>query len=307
MTTLKHAVEEFLLAGQAEGKSPFTTASYEAELRGFKWFADREGWSEDVAGITATHIRQFLVYLRNTPRRFGSTNGRARQPVNNTTIRNYFHVLSSLFGWLVREGILDESPTDRVKVPRSRRKVIKALTAAQVGQLLAACDKGYVGVRNKAMISVLVDCGLRLGELIGLRMNDVDLDAQTLKMAGKTGERKARFGSATTNALKAYIQVRGVVGDEARLWTIKRGSPLTANSFQVSIRKLSDKVGFHVHVHLLRHSFATLYLRNGGDALMLQRLLGHTTLGMTERYVQAIGMEDAMASHSRFGPMDHLA
>jgi len=91
-----------------------------------------------------------------------------------------------------------------------------------------------------------------------------------------------------------------------RLWLTKEGNTLKAYSVETMFIHLSRKAGMHVNPHLLRHTFATLWLKNGGDSLMLQRLLGHTTLMMTNRYCQAVGCYDAIEAHKRFSPVDGL-
>ena len=95
-------------------------------------------------------------------------------------------------------------------------------------------------------------------------------------------------------------------GDIDKLWIIAEGTPLKDSSVETLFIALSRKVGIHINPHLLRHTFATLWLRNGGDSLMLQRLLGHTTLMMTNRYCQAVGCYDAIESHKKYGPVDRL-
>ena len=302
---LKTAIHEFLVAGRAEGRSIYTTRTYNVTLGSFAWFANREGWDKDIAEITATRVREFLVYLRDNDHRFDSDSRQANKPVNSTTLRNYYRVLSAMFNWLIREEVLDESPMDKVQTPPAERKVIQALTSAQVNQLLQACGERFSGVRNRAVISTLVDCGLRLGELVGLKIDDVDMDSQQLRVDGKTGERRARFGSTTAAALQKYLDARRACGASS-LWVIQKGTPLTTAAVQTAIRKIGARAGVAVHIHLLRHTFATMFLRNGGDAFMLQRLMGHTTLPMTERYVQAVGMEDALKSHETYGPMDSI-
>lgn len=95
-------------------------------------------------------------------------------------------------------------------------------------------------------------------------------------------------------------------GHHAQLWIVREGTALTLCGLETAFTRLSRKSGIAIHPHLLRHTFATLWLRNGGDSIMLQRLLGHTTLQMTSRYVQAVGCEDARKSHERFGPIDNI-
>ncbi|MFC1962712.1 tyrosine-type recombinase/integrase, partial [Chloroflexota bacterium] len=157
------------------------------------------------------------------------------------------------------------------------------------------------------MILVLVDCGLRLGELLNLKLNDVSMEQQLLKVDGKTGERVVRFGSTTAKALLEYLKNRkSLDGKNKSLWLTKEGATLRDSSVETLFIKLSKKTGIAVHPHLLRHTFATLWLKNGGDSLMLQRLLGHTTLMMTNRYCQAVGCYDALESHKLYSPIDRL-
>ena len=136
-------------------------------------------------------------------------------------------------------------------------------------------------------------------------MNDVSMEQQLLKVDGKTGERVVRFGTSTAKALLKYLVARSKLNSSRdSLWLTSKGRPLTVSAIASAFTRLSAKTGIQVHPHLLRHTFATLWLKNGGDSLMLQRLLGHTTLTMTNRYCQAVGCYDAVEAHKRFSPVD---
>lgn len=143
--------------------------------------------------------------------------------------------------------------------------------------------------------------------MLNIKMHDVDLEQQLLKVDGKTGERVVRYGKTTWKALKKYLKLREKVnGHNDSLWLTKKGATLKDSSVETMFIKLAKKTGIRVHPHLLRHTFATLWLKNGGDSLMLQRLLGHTTLMMTNRYCQAVGCYDAVEAHKRYSPVDRL-
>jgi site-specific recombinase XerD len=185
--------------------------------------------------------------------------------------------------------------------------MVNGLSIEQVNMLLAVIDKDFNGKRNKALILILVDSGLRLGELLRLRLTDVDIEHQLVKVSGKVGERFVRFGSTTARALLSYLMVRNEVNSsDGVLWLSSSGQSLTASSVQSLFTRLSKKSGVEVHPHLLRHTFATLWPKNGGDSLMLQRLLGHSSLTMTNRYCQAVGCYDAIESHKRYNPVDNI-
>jgi integrase/recombinase XerC len=227
------------------------------------------------------------------------------KPINSTTIQKYYRALSALFNWSINEGILEANPLVKIKVPRAEKKVTKALDSTGVSQLISALGNSFDGIRNKAIILILVDCGLRLGELLNIRMKDVNLEQQLMKVDEKTGERVVRYGATTGKELGNYSKLRSKLnGHNDRLWITRKGYTLKDSSVETLFIKLRKKTGIHVHPHLLRHTFSTMWLKNGGDSLMLQRLLGHTTLMMTNRYCQAVGSYNAVESNKRFGPVD---
>jgi len=307
VTTIKQAIDSFLLSCKVEGKSYGTIECYTDKLKGFLWYTTNYHWPDDINAITTDHLRQFLAYLRETPHRFNSTCPRAMKSINFTTIQKYYRALSVLFNWLISEELLQYNPLIKIKVPKAEKKVVKALSYAEVIQLVSTFGKKFEDRRNKAMILILVDCGLRLGELLNVKMSDIDMQQQLMKVDGKTGERVVRFGATTARALLRYMKVRQALNGHCdHLWITGDGTGLKDSSVETLFIKLSKKTGIAVHPHLLRHTFATLWLKNGGDSLMLQRLLGHTTLMMTNRYCQAVGCYDAVEAHKRFSPVDGL-
>lgn len=306
-TTIKQAIDGFLLSCKVEGKSYGTIECYSDKLKGFLWYTTNYNWPDDITAITTNHLREFLVYLRETPHRFNSKCPRAMKPINNTTIQKYYRSLSVLFNWSIDEGILEHNSLIKIKVPRAEKKVIKALDSTEVTQLTSSFGDTFEGIRNKAIILILVDCGLRLGELLSLRLSEINKEQQLLKVDGKTGERVVRYGSTSAKALRKYLKVRARIdGSNDRLWLTGEGVTLKDSSIETMFIKLAKKTGIRVHPHLLRHTFATMWLKNGGDSLMLQRLLGHTTLMMTNRYCQAVGCYDAVESHKKYSPIDNL-
>jgi len=205
--TIKQAINEFLLSCKVEGKSYGTIECYSDKLKGFLWYATNYDWPDDITAITTNHLREFLAYLRETPHRFNSKCPRAMKPINSTTVQKYYRALSALFNWSINEGILETNSLIKIKVPRAEKKVIKALISTEVNQIISALGKTFEGTRNKAIILVLVDCGLRLGELLSLNLIDINMEQQLLKVDGKTGERVVRYGSTTAKVLKKYMKI----------------------------------------------------------------------------------------------------
>lgn len=124
VTTMKQAIDSFLMSCKVEGKSYGTIECRTDKPKGFLWYANIHDWPSYIEAVTTDHLREFLVYLGETPHRFNSTCPRAMKPVNSTTIQKYYRALSALLNWSVSQGILEASPLARIKVPRAERKVV---------------------------------------------------------------------------------------------------------------------------------------------------------------------------------------
>jgi site-specific recombinase XerD len=315
-TSLKSLVNGFVLTKQTEGKSPRTVEFYSENLRRFLWYASKQDWSDDIRMLTEWHIREFLGYVANEKCRWGlEGNGSetSRIKVSHTTVHHYFVVLVNFFRWLVREGFLKENPTDKIKVAKPKEKVIKPYTNEEIKRMLAVCDKDYehnarfLGSRNKAIILVLLDTGVRLSELIGMKMDDINISNGNIRVMGKGGkERVVRIGKVAQKALWRYLMHRPDNGKE--LWLNEEGRPLTSSGVQSLIKRLKERAGVHGSgsVHRFRHTFALNFLRADKNVFNLQYLLGHSELEMVRRYTAALGMEDALKAHESASPADML-
>jgi site-specific recombinase XerD len=305
---LRSLINGFLLNAKVEGKSPQTVSYYREKLRNFLWYAEAYGLPQAIGEITTQHIREFLAWLRDTEHRWNSTNPAANKPLSPATIRRYYASLRAMFNWAINEGLIADNAVLRIKPPKEPRKVIKALSNEGVEQLLGALDRGFEGIRNKALIMLLIDTGLRLGEVSNIALEDVDLERQTILVMGKGGkERRVRFGNKTAKALWRYMALRSKInGTRDALWLNREGDVLKANGIKLAVKRLSQRTGIKVHPHQLRHTFAIGMLRNGANPFEVQYLLGHSSLDMTRRYCQSLGFDDAYAAHIKASPMDNL-
>jgi site-specific recombinase XerD len=217
-TSLKSLINGFVLTKQTEGKSPRTIEFYSDNLKRFLWYASKKGWSDDIRMLTEWHIREFLGYVGNEKCRWGlEGNGSetSRIKVSYTTVHHYFVVLANFFGWVVSEGFILESPTAKVKIGKPKAKVIKPYTTEEINRMIAVCDYDYehngklLGSRNKAIILVLLDSGVRLSELIGMKLEDVNTSNGNIRVMGKgSKERVVRIGKMAQKALWRYLMHR---------------------------------------------------------------------------------------------------
>jgi site-specific recombinase XerD len=316
-TSLKSLVTGFVLTKQTEGKSPRTVEFYSENLKRFLWYAHRQEWPDDIRMLTEWHIRAFLSYVANETNRWGlKGNGSepAQHKVTHTTVHHYSVVLANFFGWVVREGFLPASPTAKIKVAKPKNKVIKPYTNDEIINMLAVCDNDYehnakfLGSRNKAIVLVLLDAGVRLSELTGMTLEDINTSNGNIRVMGKGGkERVVRIGKVAQKSLWRYLMNRPR-NDVEYLWLTEEGKPLSPVAVQCMVKRLKLRagVGGTGNVHRFRHTFALNFLRVDKNVFNLQYLLGHSELEMVRRYTATLGMEDALKAHEKASPADLL-
>jgi len=293
---LTSLIDLYLLRCQVEGKSPNTITAYQETLTKFQGIAGEEGFPEDVRAIAPSHIYAYLG-------RIGS-NG-----VSLETRHRRHREVRFLFSWLKRMGDIEESPFAQIKNIRLPQKIVQPYTAEEVGRLLACCDtRFYWGARNRAMILVLLDTGVRRTELVNLDLADLNLAGQRLRVLHGKGnkQRVVRFGARAEEAVENYLErFRG--GEPGPLFLSNRGNRISSESVLHFLRRLAKRAGVeNVNVHRFRHTFATWAIENEARELDVQYLLGHSTPAMVRRYSATYDAEKAARAHERFSPADRM-
>jgi site-specific recombinase XerD len=293
---LSIAIKYFMDAKKAEQVTRQTISGYTERLASFcKTAGDIE-----LTDIDAMVIRSHLVALQE-------------RDLSTYTVHAHFRVLRTFFKWAVKEGFLLNYPMQNIKAPRLDRKIIPTFTGTDIQKLLDACPNNtFRGVRNQALILVMLDTLARAGEMVQMQVNDVDYDNGVIKVHGKgRKERLVHFGNVTRKVMWRYLILRDVRGkDQKYLWLSEEATPLTRMGLTTIIKKLAFKVGLKGErrsPHTLRHTGAVLFLRNGGDIFTLKTLLGHSSLNTTMEYLKTLGPEDAVKAHEKFSPVDRLS
>jgi len=307
-----------MLSKRAAGLSEHTLADY---ANGFKKLRAFLGADPPLRDITARELTAFFAHLRTTPTAPDGIAPRPARVLSKKSILNVHTALSSLWTWALREGYADAHAVRAVPRPKPEQRVIVPYSRDDVRAMLAACTRGRTytrpgkaacanarrtGTRNRAMVLLLLDTGMRRAELCALRVRDLELDAQRVRVFGKgSKERMLPLGQRTARALWRYLTQRGGEGDDP-LFVTPDGGELRGDAVRLLIRRIGDQAGVTppATVHRFRHTFAVTYLRNGGDIYTLQAMLGHTSLEMVRHYLQ-IAQADVKAAHRRASPVDN--
>jgi integrase/recombinase XerC len=261
----------------------------------------------------ATDLAQFATFVGNVPLESVDTRlvrgwlaGLHRQGLDAVSVSRKLAALRSFLKFLVRRGVLEQSPARAVRGPRLPRKLVSFLPVDDaVTMMEGAPARPSSRERDHAIVELLYASGVRVSELSGLDVDDVDTDRCVLRVLGKGGkERMVPFGDVARRALAAYLEHRGT--GAGPLFTNRRGGRLTVRSVHAIVRASARAAGItrRVTPHTLRHSFATHLLEGGASLRMIQELLGHSRLSTTQRYThvdadQLMRIYDAAHPRSR--------
>ena len=278
-----HALAVFVAHLRDErGLSPHTVAAYQRDVAQFLSFAGRAGVT-DPAAVEPLLLRRFLALQR--------TRGLAASSIARKGV-----ALRTLFRFLARRGLVAEDPAAGLGVPRGPRRLPGVRKAGQVDRLLAGPRPvDAVGLRDRAVLELLYATGIRVGELCGLRLGDVDLAADTVRVLGKGAkERVVPFGEPARAALLDYLAAgrspmlpeHAAAADREVLFFNRRRKPMTTRDVRGMLERYRAAAGAPAGTspHTLRHSFATHLLEGGADLRAVQELLGHVALTSTQTY-----------------------
>ncbi len=293
--------ESFLLHLQASRRSRGTIVMYTRILDRFARFLEAQlGCAPTGDALTRHAARGYLVHLQQQPR-FADVPDRRGGRLAPATLNQHARALRAFARWLWDEGFTAEHRLDRLKLPKVPQTEIEPLTAAEVERLLAVFDPRKVyDRRTAAIVGLLVDTGMRTGELAALRQGDVNLHIGELRVVVA--------GRRALSLLRRYLHHRppGLGRASDRLFVTASGRALDPGQIGHIVQRLRRRSGIpRLYAHLLRHTFAVHFLRNGGNPLTLQRLLGHASLATTNRYV-TLATGDLVEAHRRSSPLDNL-
>lgn len=220
--------------------------------------------------------------------------------------------LRAIFNWAFEEDMIEKNPVQKVKMPSVPRKLQQAVQPDVARKVLALTEEdGKYKTRNRAIVTVMYDTGLRLSEVAALELTDIDLkDGVITVQSGKGGHmRRVPVGNEVIKTLSKYIRIRKPkIPGEQRLWLGRTGEPLTKWGIILILDEYAERLGIDrsgIAPHAWRRGFAVEFLRNGGELFALQQILGHTNLEMTRKYVNYLP-GDLKKNHTVVSPMDRL-
>ncbi len=287
-------VAAFLEERRRENLSPHTLRAYAADLRQFAGFTAAGGRPATPAEVDLLWLRRWLAGLH-------------QQRLRATTLRRKIAAVRSFFDYLRRQGEVPSNVARHLSTPKAPQSIPRVMTAEQVNGMLdsaAARTERPRLERDLAILELLYGCGIRVGELVGLNVEDLDLDSGWLRVRGKgRKERQVPLPGKAKTALGRWLAVRQPAKGQPAVFLNRFGSRLSDRSIR-NLTKLYATLlagDSSVHPHSFRHAYATHLLGDGADLRSIQELLGHARLSTTQRYTK-VTLTDLMAVYDKAHP-----
>ncbi len=291
---MKVIIDEFIDGLKARQASQNTLASYERDVIQFNNYFEAQG--KKIFDLTRDDMQEYINHLL--------ADGKSNSTISRSTAS-----IKALYRYLVSKRLSEENIADNVEAPKVDRKEPMILTSKEIEMLLEQPDLTELkGQRDKAMLEVLYATGIRVTELISLRLEDINLTNGYIKVKKKNSERHIPIGNYCLKSLKEYInKVRPLLirtEEEKTLFINTNGQKMTRQGYWKILKQYKDqaKIDKEITPHTIRHSFAVHMLQNGAELKTVQELLGHTDVASTMMYTQMANLstkDDYMNHHPR--------
>jgi len=299
---------------KAAGKSRDTIDGYISNNRKFFIFLEAANGMKPIENIGKKELREYSAHLQSRTKwpdnpYIKEENRGALSPFTRLA---YVRDIKTLWSWMYREGYVEENTLAHFQLPSVPENLPKIVTPSQFATLLSHIDTSTPeGLKHRCILLILYDNGMRISELTMIRILDIDFQGKIIRVMGKGQiERLVPITVYTRKQILRYIDqahTRICPKDSPYLFANRDGEPISKNSVQQYMRRLLKRSGLEVKFspHVLRHSFATQYLANGGNVFYLKAILGHKSLTTTLSYTRTLP-KDIQDQHMKYSPVAEL-
>lgn len=304
---ITNGLELFLIDRELKGNTKKTIDNYKQQIN---YFIDYIGHDKEINELELHDLKNYQSYLSNKER-YENHPFKINQigNIDKITLQSYIRQLRVFIKYIYDEGLIQENLCEKFKLPKAPKKVIDVLDKYEIEKVLNAYSESTeLQLRNKCIMALMIDSGLRINEVLTLEYDNVHFINNYIKVNGKGNkERLVPMGLITKKLLLKYINYRSIPNFESKILFIdKNKKPMTYNSVKMIFTRLRNKTGIErLHPHILRHTFATNYLINGGEIFSLQQILGHTSLDMVRKYSH-LASSYIISNHKRLSPLDNI-
>ncbi|MBA7679238.1 Tyrosine recombinase XerC [subsurface metagenome] len=306
---------QYRLSLEASNKSSKTIQWYLDILCGFFNFLEHNNLMKPVDELGKEALQSYIIHRKASKRWPNNPHIKERNKgeLSPYSIQGDVRAVKAFWSWLLYQGYIENNALVKYPLPKVPKTLIKTLTIEQIRLLLKTIDKNSpVGARNYCILMLLIDCGMRISEVTGIQIANLNLSKCLVKIIGKgQKERVIPFSHFTSKELIKYIKhYRPDLCklESTYLFPVSHGHHVRVNAIQQAIKRLAKKAKLYdikCHPHIFRHTFATMFLAKGGNAVVLKDIMGHASVQTTQQYIH-FQPEDLQKQHWKYSPVEDL-
>jgi site-specific recombinase XerD len=314
LTLSPELLQDYAMSLEVLNRSPKTLSWYAEILKRYSAFLDANPMQKPLGELGTQELKAYTLHLQKASRWANNLNiKKCTGKLSAHSIQGHVRAIKAFWSWLHREGYIAQNRLAGFPLPRAPEKPSTILSPEQITRLLASIDRlSPGGAKYYAVLLLLLDTGLRISELVHIRLEDLDLPHGCVTVLGKGQKvRTVPFSHLTRRQLTRYLnqfrhQVCAV--ESPYLFPKADATSLSVNSVQQFLRRLAKRAGLNgtrCSPHVFRHSFATHSVANGANVFVLKEIMGHSSLTTTMKYTH-LQPHDLQVQHARFSPVAHL-
>jgi integrase/recombinase XerD len=322
MTDFEFQIENFMLYCTSKNLSRKTLASYEQSLKLFAAYLKEHFKIVDPGRVQSGHIRQYIKYLKERGKYTVVVNEERKEynhpdhrsdynkPISATTIGNYVRNIKVFFNYLFEvETAIQKNPCEKIENIKPERKAKKMLIVEEIKRVLKQFDTTtFHGYRNLIITKLLLDTGMRIGECLSLKPNQFDFHHKSILIVNPKNkqQRYVFFSHRLSRDLKQWMKYKDRYSNSDLMFPTTRGTQLEVRNYEKALRDAGRKIGVQIHPHQLRNNFAKYYIMNGADWFTLSRILGHSSVDVTQKAYLDFTDDEVGRKYQQHSPVEFL-
>ena len=310
----ENLLTQYRLSLETANRSPKTLSWYFPILRRFFGFLKENGNNTNPKEIGRFEVRAYIKHLQEAKRWANKPgNGEDQGKLSPSAVQGHVRAIKAFWGWLFNNEYTETNVLAKFPLPKVPKTILKTLTPEQIKSFLNAIDRfTSTGTRNYCITLLMIDTGMRISEVVSIRIAELDLNMCRVKITGKgQKEREVSIHKITRKELLRYIDSHRqqlCKLESPYLFPARDGDHISITSMQLAIKRIGRRAGssgIKYHAHLFRHTFATMFLAKGGDVMVLKDIMGHESILTTQKYVHLLP-EDLQRQHWKYSPVEDL-
>ena len=324
MFQIDYDIDDFITYCEVKNLSAKTIKSYEQTLRLFAMYLKNEKHIEEAGEVKEIHIRDYVKNLEERGKytvvadsnskliNFPDNREDFGKTISKTTINNYLRNIKVFFNYMYENRYINNNPIRRVKQLKNQRNVVGYINDANMSKLIKCFDLSkFNEYRDYIITQLIFDTGMRLGETLLIKESYIDFVRRTIKLpAEDTKGKKDRcvfFSQEMLKELKRWLQYKDRYKECEYIFCTTKGTVLKVSNYETNFKKYGKRIGQNdIHPHMLRNNFAKRFLMSGGDIYTLSKILGHSSVTVTEQAYLDLQDEDLRIQYQKYSPLMNL-